>query len=396
MNKIEILNQCAPGASVTEICSKVLDAVQLEDRPQKAPFLSVITRTVGKRLDGLREVFLCLAGQDCMDFEVILLGHNLSYSLKQAVLREIEHAPREIRKKIIYNDVTGGTRTTPINAGFEKALGEYIAILDDDDLVFSNWVSSYYSLFKEHKGKLFHSGVLKQEFETFTDVNGRQASIAIGPYQKEYIGVFNYANMVRTNKCPPFSIAFPRWVFHNCGIRFDETLTTTEDWDYIMRCAFICGVAETGVITGIYRWWCSGYSSRTEHNGDEWRNNQSKIEEKFEHSYFVLPPDGVHDMVELNKRLEQKQHEWNVLKNLYDERVFCRKKLALIRAMKESFSWKITAPLRLKETLKGNWKPLKRIEELDYHRACVLHDKMLNSRSIKIANYFRAKLKKQK
>lgn len=396
MEKDELLKKCAPHAAVTELCGTVLERIKEEGQTgAERPFLSIITRTVGKRPDGLREVFLCLAGQDCTDFEVLVIGHNISGDSKHGVLQEIDNAPSVLQNKITYHDVTGGTRTTPINSGFSLAKGSYIAILDDDDLVLANWVSAFCSLFAEHNGKVFHSGILKQEYDRIVSVDGSYASTPVGPFRKEYIEAFDHANMLRLNKCPPHSVAFPRWIFHNYGLRFDETLTTTEDWDFIMRAAFLCGVAETGEITGIYRWWREGDSSRTEHNGQEWDVNKSAIEEKFARSYFILPPGGVVDIINLNKELEHKQHEWNVLKNLYDERVICRQKLSEIRAMMDSLSWKVTAPLRLKETLKGNWKPLKHIEELDYHQACVLHDKMQNSRSTKIADKLRRTLKKQ-
>lgn len=395
MEKQELLKRCAPHAAVTELSGFVLERLRPEKEAETVrPFFSVITRTVGNRLDCLREVFLCLAAQDCMDFEVLVLGHNLADETRSEVLREIGDAPSIVAPKIAYHDITGGTRTTPINAGFELANGNYISILDDDDLVLANWVSAFYSLFDAHNGKVFHSGAMRQEYDRFMIGDGKTVTTPIGAFEKQYTGAFDHANMLRLNKCPPISVAFPRWIFHNYGLRFDETLTTTEDWDFIMRSAFLCGVAETGEITGIYRWWREGGSSRTEHGGEEWEANKAKIENKFTKSHFILTPKGVQDMVDLNLQMEQKQHEWNVLKNLYDERIFCREKLKEIRAMKDSFSWKITSPLRLREIIKGNWKQLKRIEELDYHQACVLHDKMLNSRSTRVGDRVRRALKK--
>ena len=44
-------------------------------RGEDAPFLSVITRTQGKRPEMLRETLLSLVGQTDEDFEVLLIGH---------------------------------------------------------------------------------------------------------------------------------------------------------------------------------------------------------------------------------------------------------------------------------------------------------------------------------
>ena len=58
-------------------------------------------------------------------------------------------------------------------------------------------------------------------------------------------------------------------MFHDLGFRFDETLTTTEDWDYLMRVAAVVGVASTSEISSVYRWWPSNES----HVPRTWRTN---------------------------------------------------------------------------------------------------------------------------
>jgi glycosyltransferase involved in cell wall biosynthesis len=393
MSGVEFLKKCAPHATVTELYQTVSEHLHNQEEKEQRPFLSVITRTIANRMDCLREVFLCLAGQECMDFEVLVMGHNLAGEKKECVMREIENAPSMLAGKIYYHDVTGGTRTTPLNMGFQRAKGSYIAILDDDDLPLANWVSAFYSLYGAHNGKIFHTKILKQVYDRVCSASGEGASFAVSMYYKDYMDDFDYANMPRLNKCPPISIAFPRWIYHNYGLYFDESLTTTEDWDFIMRAAFLCGVSETGAVSGIYRWWREGESSRTVHQQTEWDLNQIKIEKKFTSGYYLLPPQGVADVIELNKKLEGKQHECNVLKNLYDERIFCRNELAEIRKMMDSFSWKITAPLRIKGYMTGIWKPLKRLEQMDYHQACRMHDKMLKSKSTQFANRMRKRLK---
>lgn len=389
MSIIESLKKYAPHAAVTNLVKTVSKNLQDDEGDGKRPFLSIITRTIGNRPDCLREVFLCLAGQDCMDFELLVIGHNLLGEKRESVMREIEKAPSMLAGKINYHDVTGGTRTTPLNAGFKWAKGRYAAILDDDDLPLANWVSAFCSLYEKHNGKLLHTKILKQVYDRVCSAAGECFSFATSPYYNDYMDDFDYANMPRLNKCPPISVAFPRWIFHNYNLRFDETLTTTEDWDFIMRTAHLCGVAESGEVSGIYRWWGEGESSRTVHQQEEWDLNHQKIEKKFISEHYILPPRGVEDLIHLNKRLERKQHEYNVLKNLYDERIFCRDKLMEIRKMMDSFSWRITAPLRLKGYLTGAWAPLKRIEQMDYHQACRMHDKMLKSKSTQFANKMR-------
>ena len=122
---------------------KVNRLLQKKKIEKELPFLSIITRTQGRRIEALREVFLCLAGQDCMDFEVLVMGHNISREAEEKVLNVIEDTPDYLREKIRFVPVKGGNRSTPINEGFKEASGKYAVILDDDDIVFDNWVSSF-------------------------------------------------------------------------------------------------------------------------------------------------------------------------------------------------------------------------------------------------------------
>ena len=103
-------------------------------------FLSIIMRTQGKRKLELEEALLSVYGQCDQDYELLLMGHNLDDEGKENVDKIIDETPKDLRDKIRYIDVIGGTRTTPLIRGFEEARGQYVAILDDDDIVFDNWV----------------------------------------------------------------------------------------------------------------------------------------------------------------------------------------------------------------------------------------------------------------
>ena len=69
----------------------------------------------------------------------------------------IEEFPASLREKISVNTVRGGNRSTPLNAGFAAARGEYIVALDDDDLVFANWVQVFHQATAETPGAVLHS-----------------------------------------------------------------------------------------------------------------------------------------------------------------------------------------------------------------------------------------------
>lgn len=254
-------------------------------------FLSIVTRTQGKRPEALAETLLCLTGQTDMDFELIILGHNLDEKQKALVEDVIDSLPKVMYDRTRLIEVKGGTRTTPLNVGFENAKGSYIAILDDDDIVFDNWVESFKSAAKKNPGAILHSYTLSQKWMTVKINNDVDALRAVAAHTDEFCTNFDWINEINLNTCPPVGLAFPKYAFKDLNIRFDETLNTTEDWDFLMRTAFVTGIADIEEPTCIYRLWQNAENSQTLHSPEEWKKNHLKIIEKF-HSIPLLLPIG--------------------------------------------------------------------------------------------------------
>ncbi len=249
---------------------------------QDGVFLSVIIRTQGKRIEMLREALLCLEAQTCTDFEVWVLGHNVEQDDKEKVLAVIGDFTQEFKDRIFYEDVTGGTRTTPLTHGFERANGQYITIFDDDDLVFDNWVETFYDLYLENPGKILHAYAVAQDWKLVENM-----PVAISPFNNIYCRDFIMTNQIVYNNCPIMTLAFPAYAYKILGIKFNEELNTTEDWDFLMRTSFICGVCDSKNVTSIYRFWKNVQNSQSLHNEDEWMENCKNIQKGFRK--FTIP-----------------------------------------------------------------------------------------------------------
>lgn len=258
------------------------------ERETARPFLSIVIRTQGTRLHTLVEALTSLAGQTDVDFEVLVMGHMLSLPCQLAVERTIEDSPEWLRKRTRLVLVSKGNRTHPLNVGFEEARGQYIAILDDDDIAMAHWVETFRQLAEPHPGRVLRASTVRQDVNNVL-VRGKMGLRAEGEPLLCYPQSFDLLDHLPGNQSPPVSLAFPRGAFHDLKIRFDEELTTTEDWDFLLRTAAVVGVSSGPEITSVYRWWLRDESSRTVHPQQEWQANHRRIFAKMDAMHFLFP-----------------------------------------------------------------------------------------------------------
>ena len=262
---------------------------------KKKVFASVIMRTQGKRPEGLREALLCLYAQSDRDFEVILIGHKLNKAQLAVIQGILEELDPEFREQIRFEQLDYGTRTTPINYGFSLAYGEYIMIFDDDDLLLEDWIHNFHEAAKKAPGSLLHTYAYGQKWKDFGD-DGEERLCAIAAPDAKFCAKFDLLRQLEQNLCPLMTIAFPKAMFHEFGFMYDETLTTTEDWDYIMRMAFICGVTDIEEAGAIYRLWENVENSAVLHTQEEWKKNYNVIRKKHKGIPVVLRKGLIQEM----------------------------------------------------------------------------------------------------
>lgn len=299
-------------------------------------FLSIVMRTQGRRSQELREALLCLAGQSNQDFEVLIVAHRTEIAEQKSVEQIIEDQPPFLKDKIHLLLLDRGRRSAPLNVGLEKARGRYIAIFDDDDIVMGDWVSEFADAEREHRGRVLRTVALRQAANA-EQVRGERSIRSISAPEKTYNESFSLTEHLVENQSPPIGWIFPRSLVVDFGLRYDESMTTTEDWEFLLRAAMIAGVADVDRVTAIYRWWEKRESSRTMHPGDEWAQNQREIERRIDSRAFLLPPGETRalrqDLItlrQLRKQVNQQQRRINSL-----EQVTAQQKKAKLRLKRE-------------------------------------------------------------
>lgn len=336
-------------------------------RGQDEVFLSVVTRTQGRRIDSLRETLLCLSAQTCQDFEVLIIGHDLDIDAQLAVERVISDLHESVRERVRLMRVEGGTRATPLNGGFAAASGRYVAMLDDDDLVMGNWVETFAGLAKKNGGCMLRSVAVAQSWDKVEPVQSpdHYASRAVGPMQSLYPEDFDLFKHLIENRSPLHSLAFPRSVYSDMGFRFDPRLTTAEDWDFIVRVAPVTGVATSKNVTCIYRRWINSENSFSLHDQDEWRANYYYTLRKIDGAPIILPAGATRELRNMMYELDRLRCGPSTLTMPHSDPDRASVELEQERYLEAlrwryhelstSLSWRLTSPLRyFKALLKGD------------------------------------------
>lgn len=293
-----VRGQADETATSYQLVRAFLPGPEREDSPwfiepskgPERPFLSIVIRTVGTQTFTLRDTLGCLAGQSDLDFEVLLMGHKLDVKRQMAVEEVLEDQPEFLRQRIEFILVNDGGRARPLNVAYKKANGRYIVTLDDDDLVFGNYVEVFRKIHNLQPGRLLRARCAAQTARKSHVAGGRLAAISTGPVEAKYPADFSLLDHLRDNHTPCMSVAYPREVVDTFGLEFDEALTTAEDWDFMMRCYFLVGIAVAPEITSIYRRWEDKPTSAQAHSQEEWLSNRNFIIQKHDALPIVLSP----------------------------------------------------------------------------------------------------------
>lgn len=295
------------------------------DTAPGGPFLSIVTRTQGRRLRCLEDVLTCLAGQSDRDFEVLVMCHRTTAQEQADVEDVVASAPAWLRDAVRVLPVERPGRAAPLNDGFAAARGRYVVALDDDDTALAHYVATFKAAAAEHEGQLVRAVAVRQDVVPLGEGSDVRAISVDDPY-REWPLDFSLADHLSDNYSPIMTVAFPRGAVHDLGLRFDETLRANEDWEYVVRCAAVLGVASVREITSVYRWWLHTASSREAQSADDWAEARSRVQAAVADSVVLLQPEEVRRLVatletsrrevaaahELAEATATAQHETNV------------------------------------------------------------------------------------
>jgi glycosyltransferase involved in cell wall biosynthesis len=193
--------------------------------PPKSPFFSVVLTTMD-RPALLRGAIDSVLAQSMGEFELIIVDDG-------AMPADMPELTRD--ERIVYinkRNVRRGVAASR-NIGMELATGHYLCFLDDDDKLdpeFFAWV-------RAEAGRLPGCAL----FGNFDMVQERLAGQQRIEISRAFNGIaqMDVGGIRVTNFIPICAIALPR---HARLPRFDETLPSHEDWDFLLHCHALFGI----------------------------------------------------------------------------------------------------------------------------------------------------------
>ncbi|MEI6413232.1 MAG: glycosyltransferase [Pseudomonadota bacterium] len=271
-----------------------------------SPLISVMIRSSDR--DTLGQALDSAIGQTYPQIEVIVVnakgwGHRaVPALLGERPVRFID-SPLPLQRSIA------------ANLGLEKARGDWLLFLDDDDY-----------LAPTHLARLLEAA--RQAGVRATYSHCQVVDVAGGELPREFAESFSCAKLLAGNFLPIHTVLFARTLF-DAGCRFDESLDRFEDWDFWLQVAMHTNFIEVPMRTAFYRIdEDTGFGVNAP--AHEVQEFALRIAAKWRER---VTPQGFLDLMELARQNRDLERDLRA----------CRKQLDEVLG---STAWRITAPIR--------------------------------------------------
>lgn len=218
-------------------------------RDSEPPELDFIVRTVPGREQLLREALYSLVSVEGARVRAIVVVHSDDPEQAERV-RELAREYRDLLEAVEVIPVTGGLgcRGRPLNAGLAASRAEFLAFLDDDDVVYPTFAQRLVGRLREDRSLTVaygHSQVVYGQL-----VDGRFQALHQG---HQYAHPFDRAALFSDNYIPINALVIRAQAIREAGLQFDANLQIFEDWLFLCSLAARYQFAEVPQLVSEYR-----------------------------------------------------------------------------------------------------------------------------------------------
>ena len=328
-----------------------------------APRLTVAVRTQGRRPDLLEEALLSLAAQTVEDLEVLVAVHTGDAAAVDGTRAIVNAFAGAFAARVQVFGVEGGTRSRPLNEALDRATGDLLAFLDDDDVVTAHWAEVFLTGAESAPGSVIRSVTADQPVRRLRGDRPPHFEPTGPVIVPEHRRAFDLVEHLEQNRTPICAFAVPLDAVRRRRLRFDENVPVMEDWQFLVHAILQLGVHDTGEVTAVYRRWDDHEATWHAIDRADWSRSRRAIWESFDAVPLVLPEGSAQRLRSLLSRSREPEASpaapappaetpdtSTTMREVERELGRVRKErdraLARVRAIEASTSWRITGPVR--------------------------------------------------
>jgi len=195
-----------------------------------SPTVTVIISTYN-RANLLGRAIKSVLNQTFADFELIVVDDASTDNTEEVVRAFTDPRIRFIRHE--QNQGVSAVR----NTGLKAALGDYVAFLDSDDEWLPQKLEKQLQVFWSNHGERFGAVGCAAWL-----VEGKSAKLLHLPVSGNYYE--DLLSLASHRYCTMSNLLFKKQVLQRHQISFDETLRASGDWDFALRLACVCDMAD--------------------------------------------------------------------------------------------------------------------------------------------------------
>jgi glycosyltransferase involved in cell wall biosynthesis len=210
--------------------------------------VTIIMRTYN-RDEELRESIASVLNQTFQDFELLVINNGGSDQIKYII-----DSFKSPKIKYFRINAPHGLANA-LNEGVVQARGEYIAYLDDDDIIYPTHLENLVKVLDNGKYKFAYSNtkVIEGELEEGKFKANVIKEIFSKKFDKNSLLIRNYISIM--------SMMHSKSIFSEVGL-FEQDLDYAEDWELWLRCALRYAFFNMDKITAEYRYGKTNSSAR--------------------------------------------------------------------------------------------------------------------------------------
>ncbi len=298
--------------------------------PRDLPPVSVIIRSMGR--PELQEALDSVALQTYPNLEVVLVdalggGGVPTDRCGRHPLRQVGQGAR-----------LGRSRAA--NLGLDASSGAFVIFLDDDDLIFPDHVARLVAAVRRRPGVR----------AAYAGVRVEREGVAVDSYD----AAFDPAMLMAWNHLPIHAVLFHRSLLAE-GCRFDESLDVYEDWDFWLQVCRHTPLERVAGVSAVYRagLGCSGL-------GDSGADRHLAVRERLRAKWLPRLGHAGFEALVSEFRTRSAAAEREIARREFDMRTLGEHTAALeqaLAAVRNSTSWRLTAPLRVLARMLGRRSP---------------------------------------